>query len=61
MELHSLEVQVGSMYFRALFVDSKHFAGMPGCLSVGMNAAKTLAAAMGKPLVGVNHMVLSYS
>ncbi|KAF8197966.1 glycoprotease family-domain-containing protein [Pholiota molesta] len=35
--------------------------GMPGCLSVGMNAAKTLAAAMGKPLVGVNHMVLSYS
>ncbi|KAF5322802.1 hypothetical protein D9619_001392 [Psilocybe cf. subviscida] len=30
--------------------------GMPGCLSVGMNAAKTLAAATGKPLVGVHHM-----
>ncbi|KAF8972941.1 Gcp-like domain-containing protein [Flammula alnicola] len=30
--------------------------GMPGCLSVGMNAAKTLAAVMHKPLVGVNHM-----
>jgi len=29
---------------------------MPGCLSVGMNAAKTLAAALGKPLVGVHHM-----
>lgn len=33
------------------------FAGMPGCLSVGMNAAKTLAAALQKPLVGVHHMV----
>jgi tRNA A37 threonylcarbamoyltransferase TsaD len=32
-------------------------AGMPGCLSVGMNAAKTLAAALQKPLVGVHHMV----
>ena len=31
--------------------------GMPGCLSVGMNAAKTLAAALGKPLVGAHHMV----
>jgi len=30
---------------------------MPGCLSVGMNAAKTLAAALKKPLVGVHHMV----
>ncbi|KIM45154.1 hypothetical protein M413DRAFT_66070 [Hebeloma cylindrosporum] len=30
--------------------------GMPGCLSVGMNAAKTLAAALRKPLVGVHHM-----
>lgn len=31
--------------------------GMPGCLSVGMNAAKSLAAALNKPLVGVHHMV----
>ncbi|KDR75395.1 hypothetical protein GALMADRAFT_69291 [Galerina marginata CBS 339.88] len=30
--------------------------GMPGCLSVGMNAAKSLAAALEKPLVGVHHM-----
>ncbi|TFK44575.1 Gcp-like domain-containing protein [Crucibulum laeve] len=30
--------------------------GMPGCLSVGTNAAKTLAAALNKPLVGVHHM-----
>lgn len=31
--------------------------GIGGCLSVGSNAAKTLAAALGKPLVGVHHMV----
>jgi hypothetical protein len=30
---------------------------MAGCLSVCSNAAKTLAAATGKPLVGVHHMV----
>ncbi|PPQ65012.1 hypothetical protein CVT26_015721 [Gymnopilus dilepis] len=33
-----------------------HKPGMPGCLSVGMNAAKSLAAALNKPLVGVHHM-----
>jgi N6-L-threonylcarbamoyladenine synthase len=31
--------------------------GLPGCLSVCLNAAKTLAAANNKPLVGVHHMV----
>lgn len=31
--------------------------GMAGCLGVCSNAAKTLAAALRKPLVGVNHMV----
>ena len=31
--------------------------GMRACLAVGMNAAKTLAAALQKPLVGVHHMV----
>lgn len=31
--------------------------GMGGCLSVCSNAAKTLAAATNKPLVGVHHMV----
>ncbi|ESK93145.1 o-sialoglycoprotein endopeptidase [Moniliophthora roreri MCA 2997] len=30
--------------------------GIAGCLAVGTNAAKTLAAALGKPLVGVHHM-----
>ncbi|KAF8647100.1 hypothetical protein AX16_006934 [Volvariella volvacea WC 439] len=30
--------------------------GIGGCLSVGSNAAKTLAAALNKPLVGVHHM-----
>jgi N6-L-threonylcarbamoyladenine synthase len=29
---------------------------MPGCLSVGLNAAQTLAAVLGKPIVGVHHM-----
>jgi len=33
--------------------------GMAGCLSVCSNAAKTLAAATNKPLVGVHHMVCS--
>ena len=32
---------------------------MAGCLSVCSNAAKTLAAATDKPLVGVHHMVRS--
>ncbi|KAI0656520.1 glycoprotease [Cubamyces menziesii] len=30
--------------------------GLPGCLSVCGNAARTLAAALNKPLVGVHHM-----
>ncbi|KAI9059105.1 hypothetical protein FKP32DRAFT_1688230 [Trametes sanguinea] len=30
--------------------------GIPGCLSVCGNAARTLAAALDKPLVGVHHM-----
>ncbi|KAG8709066.1 hypothetical protein FRC08_018554 [Ceratobasidium sp. 394] len=29
---------------------------MPGCLNVGANAARTLSAALRKPLVGVHHM-----
>jgi hypothetical protein len=33
------------------------FIGMSACLAVGMNAAKSLAAALRKPLVGVHHMV----
>lgn len=31
--------------------------GIGGCLSVGSNAAKNIAAALNKPLVGVHHMV----
>ncbi|KAK9708351.1 Mitochondrial tRNAs modification protein [Basidiobolus ranarum] len=30
--------------------------GIPACLSVGLNAAKTLAAVLKKPLIGVHHM-----
>ncbi|KAK1228982.1 Mitochondrial tRNAs modification protein [Marasmius sp. AFHP31] len=30
--------------------------GIPGCLAVGCNSAKALAAALDKPLVGVHHM-----
>ncbi|KAJ7078909.1 Gcp-like domain-containing protein [Mycena belliarum] len=30
--------------------------GLPGCLSVACNAAKTLAAVHNKPIVGVHHM-----
>lgn len=37
------------------------FSGMGGCLSVASNAAKTLAAALNKPLVGVHHMVLPFT
>lgn len=31
--------------------------GLPPCLPVGLNAAKTLAAVSKKPLIGVHHMV----
>jgi N6-L-threonylcarbamoyladenine synthase len=31
--------------------------GIGGCLSVGSNAAKNIASALNKPLVGVHHMV----
>lgn len=31
--------------------------GLPPCLPVGLNAAKTLAAVHQKPLIGVHHMV----
>jgi N6-L-threonylcarbamoyladenine synthase len=31
--------------------------GLPPCLPVGLNAAKTMAAVCGKPLIGVHHMV----
>jgi tRNA A37 threonylcarbamoyltransferase TsaD len=31
--------------------------GMAGCLNVCANAAKGLAAGLGKPVIGVHHMV----
>lgn len=34
--------------------------GLPPCLPVGLNAAKTLAAVLKKPLIGVHHMVKYY-
>lgn len=33
--------------------------GLPPCIPVGLNAAKTLAAVCKKPLIGVHHMVCS--
>lgn len=33
-----------------------HGPGMPGCLSVGLTAAKTLASTWSKPLIPVHHM-----
>ncbi|CAH1762035.1 19395_t:CDS:2 [Entrophospora sp. SA101] len=30
--------------------------GLPACLGIGLSAAKTLAAALWKPLIGVHHM-----
>ncbi|KAA1474343.1 peptidase M22, glycoprotease [Dentipellis sp. KUC8613] len=44
---------------RATDVDGIAFTrgpGMTGCLGVGSSAARTLAAALSKPLVGVHHM-----
>lgn len=46
-------------HISALDVDGIAFTrgpGMTGCLGVGSSAAKTLAAALNKPLVGVHHM-----
>lgn len=43
-----------------LYADYLYGVGMTGCLGVGSSAAKTLAAALNKPLVGVHHMVCSF-
>lgn len=62
MELPSRadQVSVFCRYWRVRF--ARNFTenineGMTGCLGVGSSAAKTLAAALNKPLVGVHHMV----
>ena len=59
MELHSPGAQVFDLTSNPTLSVNVYLLGMPGCLSVGMNAAKTLAAALHKPLVGVHHMVSS--
>lgn len=51
--MHSINLQ-------QTFLTHKLSLGIGGCLSVGSNAAKSLAAALGKPLVGVHHMVRSH-
>ena len=43
-----------------LFFALANCSGIGGCLSVGSNAAKSLAAALGKPLVGVHHMASGF-
>ena len=63
MELPSRVDQV-RVSWRARFADNfaKYSSvGMTGCLGVGSSAAKTLAAALNKPLVGVHHMVCTSS
>lgn len=47
------------MSFQLCFAMSNG-SGIGGCLSVGSNAAKSLAAALGKPLVGVHHMASGF-
>jgi len=61
MELPSRadRVSVFFHYQRVRLVDDVRVVGMTGCLGVGSSAAKTLAAALNKPLVGVHHMVRS--
>lgn len=57
MELHTREGQVRGLSVLLPQKLNGPRQGMAGCLSVCSNAAKTLAAATGKPLVGVHHMV----
>lgn len=49
--------RVRVVYILSLRLEPSCEPGMRGCLSVASNAAKALAAALGKPLVGVHHMV----
>lgn len=49
--------QVCAPFPSYLDLSSRIIQGMGGCLSVGSNAAKTLAAVLNKPIVGVHHMV----
>ena len=48
------EAGVGRRDVDAIAVTSR--PGLTGCLLIGITAAKTLALAWGKPLVGVNHI-----
>ena len=61
MELPSRadQVSVFCRHWRVRFATNftENIQGMTGCLGVGSSAAKTLAAALNKPLVGVHHMV----
>lgn len=57
MGLHSQEDLVSDLITRFMGLSSSLLTGMGGCLSVSANAAKSLAAALNLPLVGVHHMV----
>ncbi|KAI0320760.1 glycoprotease [Amylostereum chailletii] len=56
---HAVREALADANMQAHEVDGIAFTrgpGMPGCLGVGSSAARTLAAALNKPLVGVHHM-----
>ena len=55
--MHLHEDLVGESSTRPVGLASSLSTGMGGCLSVAANAAKSLAAALDLPLVGVHHMV----
>jgi hypothetical protein len=56
LPLRADRVSVFLSLLEGSFVET-YGVGMTGCLGVGSSAAKTLAAALNKPLVGVHHMV----
>ena len=63
MVLHLQEVPVSHILYYVLRLYPKFsyismdVIGMGGSLSVAVNAAKTLACALGKPIIAVHHMV----
>jgi len=57
--LLAVQVSIFCPYSGVCLAHHVYGPGMTGCLGVGSSAAKTLAAALNKPLIGVHHMVRS--